>query len=203
MKQNIRKQTFKTLYEVADDQEGFFTAQQAIDAGFGEKNHAYHVKSGNWIREQRGIYRLANYPRSDRWDLILYYFWSRDRNDDPQGIYSHETAMSFYELSDLNPSKLHMTVPKGFRRTEVPKIIVLHYGLIPKTDLRKSGVLKFTTPFRTILDLITSNQSDEKFIQQGIKEGLHRGLLTKEELKDPRISGTVSEKLKSLLKGVI
>lgn len=29
---------------------------------------------------------------------------------------SHATALSLYDLSDVNPAKLHMTVPTGFRR---------------------------------------------------------------------------------------
>jgi predicted transcriptional regulator of viral defense system len=41
----------------------------------------------------------------------------------PQGIYSNETALSLNDLSDLHPSKLHMTVPPSFRRNEVPQEI--------------------------------------------------------------------------------
>ena len=58
------KEAARRLYEIAESQQGFFTAKQAIRAGFAEKVHAYHVKAGNWIREHRGIYRLAEFPRS-------------------------------------------------------------------------------------------------------------------------------------------
>jgi predicted transcriptional regulator of viral defense system len=44
-------------------------------------------------------------------------------------VYSHHTALSLYDLSDLNPSKLHMTVPMDFRRnSEIPGILVLHFA---------------------------------------------------------------------------
>ena len=106
----------RRLYEVARSQQGFFTTKQAIRAGFSEKVHTYHVKAGNWIREHRGIYRLAEFPTPERPDLMLWYLWSQNRQEVSQGPYSHETALSLHELSDVMPSKLHMTVPKTFRR---------------------------------------------------------------------------------------
>ena len=106
----------RNLFEIAEAQSGFFTTKQAKAAGFAEKTHPYHVKAGNWTREYRGIYRLVDFPSVERPDLVLWYLWSRGRDDVPRGVYSHETALSLYELSDANPSKLHMTVPMSFRR---------------------------------------------------------------------------------------
>jgi len=43
---------------------------------------------------------------------MLWYLWSQNRQEIPKGVYSHNTALSLHELSDLMPSKLHMTAPK-------------------------------------------------------------------------------------------
>src|SRR6267143_3275146 len=59
------KEAARRLYETAQSQQGFFTTKQAMRAGFAEKTHAYHVKVGNWIREHRGIYRLADFPTAE------------------------------------------------------------------------------------------------------------------------------------------
>ena len=56
----------RRLFEIADTQQGFFTTKQAKAAGFAENTHPYHVQVGNWIREHRGIYRLALFPSADR-----------------------------------------------------------------------------------------------------------------------------------------
>src|SRR5271155_4164505 len=56
------KEAARRLYEMAQSQQGFFTTKQATRAGFAEKTHSYHVNVGNWIREHRGIYRLADFP---------------------------------------------------------------------------------------------------------------------------------------------
>jgi hypothetical protein len=61
-----RKEAAKRLYEIAEDQQGFFTTKQAKATGFAENTHPYHVQAGNWIREHRGIYRLASFPRGER-----------------------------------------------------------------------------------------------------------------------------------------
>lgn len=113
----------RRLFEIAEVQQGFFTAKQAKAAGFAENTHPYHVQVGNWIREHRGIYRLALFPIAEHPDLVKWALWSRNRNEAPEGVYSHQTALSLYELSDLNPAKLHMTVATHFRRnSEIPGI---------------------------------------------------------------------------------
>ena len=72
-----RKEAAKRLYEIAEGQQGFFTTKQAKAAGFAENTHPYHVQAGNWIREHRGIYRLASFPRGERPDLMLWSLWGR------------------------------------------------------------------------------------------------------------------------------
>jgi Transcriptional regulator, AbiEi antitoxin len=79
------KEVARRLYEIAQSQQGFFTTKQATRAGFAEKTHAYHVKVGNWIREHRGIYRLADFPMAERPDLMLWYLWSQNRQEVLEG----------------------------------------------------------------------------------------------------------------------
>src|SRR5258706_9593569 len=106
------KEAARRLYETAQSQQGFFTTKQAIRGGLAEKTHAYHVKAGNWIRVHRGIYRLADFPPTERPDLMLWCLLSQNRREIPEGTYSHQNSLSLHEISDIMPSKLHMTVPK-------------------------------------------------------------------------------------------
>jgi len=56
----------------------------------------------------------------------------------PEGAYSHDTALSLHELSDIMPSKLHMTVPREFRRnSRIPEILVLHRAQSTPAKFRK------------------------------------------------------------------
>ncbi len=44
------REASRRLFEIAEQQQGFFTTKQAKAAGFAENTHPYHVKVGNWIR---------------------------------------------------------------------------------------------------------------------------------------------------------
>jgi hypothetical protein len=69
---NRRNKATTRLCETGQGQQGFFTTKQAKAAGYAENTHPYHVQAGNWVRENRGIYRLANFPESKRPDLMLW-----------------------------------------------------------------------------------------------------------------------------------
>jgi predicted transcriptional regulator of viral defense system len=177
------KEAARRLYKTAQSQQGFFTTKQAIQAGFAEKTHSYHVNVGNWIREHRGIYRLADFPTAERPDLMLWYLWSRNRKEVPEGTYSHDTALSLHELSDIMPSKLHMTVPKHFRRnSRIPEVLVLHRADLSENDIEQMQGVRVTRPLRTVLDLLQTGHVDRNLIRQAIDEAMRRGLITGKQI---------------------
>lgn len=117
----------RALVRLASAQGGFFTAKQAAAIGYTAPKRHYHVQAGNWLREHRGIFRLSLHPLPPRPDLVLWWLWSRNREDEPQGAFSHQTALSLHELSDGMPARIHMTVPSDFRRSApTPSALVLH-----------------------------------------------------------------------------
>ncbi|HXE30495.1 MAG TPA: type IV toxin-antitoxin system AbiEi family antitoxin domain-containing protein [Terriglobales bacterium] len=139
-KAGYRRAAAQRLFAIAELQQGFFTAKQAAQSGFAAQTHPYHVQAGNWVRERRGIYRLALFPATERPDLALWSLWSCNRNQNVEGVYSHQTALRLHGLSDLNPARLHMTVPRRFRRnSEVPRILVLHRADIPPGDIQAAA----------------------------------------------------------------
>lgn len=191
------------LFELVQDQQGFFTAKQAKAAGFAESTHPYHVQVGNWIREHRGIYRLAQFSPSDRPDLVLWALWSRNRREDIEGVYSHQTALSIHGLSDLNPTKLHMTVPIGFRRnTEIPAVLVLHYADLVESDVQTAQGFRLTRPLRTILDLISAGEVEQTFIRQALRQALDRGLVTRSQIRSAPITGQTRKIVADVLRQV-
>ena len=201
--QKERKEAAKRLYEMAEGQHGFFTTKQAKAAGFAENTHPYHVQAGNWIREHRGIYRLASFPRGERPDLMLWSLWSRNREEAGQGVYSHQTALSLYDLSDVMPAKLHMTVPKNFRRnSEIPRVLVLHFADLPQSDIGAVHGVRVTKPMRTILDLLEHGEVPLASLRQALREGLRRGLIRRSEIADARKRFTGDKQLRTFFQKV-
>lgn len=191
---------YDRLYEIAADQQGYFTTKQAIAAGYADNVHPFHVQAGNWIREHRGIYRLAKYPLGDRPDMVLWHLWSRNRSDAPQGVYSHETALSFYDLSDVNPAKLHMTVPPGFRRSgETPQILILHRGVVHKDDVELAQGFRVTRPLKTIADVLLDRSVQMDHVQQALMQAFRRGLITRANLESAaRIPAHIKKEIQEL-----
>ncbi len=193
----------RRLFEIAEAQQGFFTTKQAKAAGFAENTHPYHVQVGNWIREHRGIYRLALFPRAEHPDLVMWALWSRNRNEVIAGVYSHQTALSLYELSDLNPAKLYMTVPTHFRRNSaIPGILRLHYADLADEDIQTAQGFKYTRPLRTILDLIEADTVERTFLRQALRQALQRGLVTRSEIRRVRLSSAAQRVFEDLLRQV-
>lgn len=183
------RESSRQLYEFAEQQQGYFTTKQAKAAGFAENTHPYHVKAGNWLREHRGIYRLPMFPATERPDLALWALWSRNRKERIEGVYSHQTALSLHELSDLNPAKLHMTVPRAFRRNSlIPKILVLHRGDLSDLDVQGGSGYLFTKPLRTILDLLEENSLEEDLLVQAIRQAVDRGLFSVAQIRSMELS---------------
>lgn len=189
------------LFEIAENQQGYFTFQQAIAAGFSDKNHTYHVKTGDWVKVFRGIYRLAKYPIGEREELVLWFLWSRNRSNVPQGVYSYYTALDLYELSDYMPSKLHMTVPMGFRRmAKTPDILVLHRGMLYPDEVEMKQGYKVTTPLRTLIDVVEDDVLADDLLVQAIKDAKKKGLVTKHAIEtNKRCPAKVTKKLLKMM----
>lgn len=171
------------LYEVASEQQGFFTTKQALAAGYAARMHNYHVGTGAWIREHRGIYRLARFPATLEAQYVLWSLWSRSRTDVPQGVFSHQTALSIHELSDLNPTQLHMSVPTTFRRNSaLPAVLAFHRVDLPDTDIEQRQGFRLVRPLRAIADLLRDETESRDHLRQALRQALSRGLITRTEI---------------------
>lgn len=180
MDQNIKEQ----LFLVADRQQGYFTSQQAEECGYHRAHFSRFLKSGEWVKELRGIYRLGRYPIQDRSELVLWALWSRNKQGNPQGVWSYETALDIHELSDVMPPKMHMTVPPDFRRrSETPKVLCLHRGNLKKSDIEERQGYKVTTPLKTLIDVVEAETVADNFILQAMHQATQRGIILKKEIK--------------------
>lgn len=170
------------LFEIALAQQGYFTYQQTREAGYAKNASYFHAKAGNWIHDQHKIYHLAKFPPADRPDLVIWSLWSADRKGTIQGVYSHQTALALYEISDDNPVKLHLTVPPGFRKFHpIPEGIVLHKAEIADSDKRKMQGYFVTTPLKTIQDMLDANLMDSAEAKVVAKKAIQKGILSPDQ----------------------
>jgi len=183
----------KRLYEIAEQQAGYFTAAQAQDVGFSRPLLSYYTKTGRFSRIRHGIYRLVQFPASPYEDLFVA--WLRTG---PDSVISHESALVVYELSDVLPVEVHVIVPRTASRRR--KGIRLHTNRLETDEVTRRAGLPVTTVARTIADVIVSGLAQEQ-VEQAIREALRRGLITRERLLDQaaRRGGQVGQALERLL----
>lgn len=189
------------LFEIADRQQGYFTNAQAELCGFSRTNFHRYLSNREWVKEGRGIYRLTQYPITNRPELVLWSLWSRNKGGAAQGVWSYETALDIYELSDVMPAKMHMTVPKRFRkRAAIPKVLVLHFEDLAKEDIRFQQGYMVTSPLRTLIDIVESNRLSNDLISQALHDALHKGVVYREEIRDSDKNPIAIKKLMEFLK---
>ena len=99
------------LREVALDQYGYVTTAQAEEAGVTRHSLAALVKRNRLERIAHGLYRVSQVPET-RYDAFMgAVLWTGA----PEAVLSHETALDAYEVCDINPDKIHVSVKRGRR----------------------------------------------------------------------------------------
>jgi predicted transcriptional regulator of viral defense system len=170
------------LYQVASGQEGHITTQQGADAGYSPQLLRKHIQAGRIVRVRRGIYRLVHFPAGEHEELVVIWLWS-----ERQGVFSHQTALGLHGLSDVLPSKIHLSVPASWssRRLRVPTGVIMHHADVAKSERSWFGAVPATSPSRTLEDCAREKISPD-LLRQAAHDALARGLVGKRELGEVR-----------------
>ena len=187
----------QALYKVAAGQGGYFTAAQARAAGYEYSQQHYHCNRGNWQRVERGIFRLRDFPPGEREDLIRWSLWSRNQKGVPQAVISHDTALTVHNLSDVMPGRVHLTVPRGFRK-RLPAGCILHFASLTEEEIESRPGYSVTTPLRTLIDVAGSALSQEH-LDAAVREALERGLVFRSRLGTARCEPATRMRLERAL----
>lgn len=170
-----RNEKSDSLFAVAECQQGYFTSADAKRLGYDYPHQFFHVKRGNWVRVDHGIYRLKKFPAAPHEDLMRWWLWSHKK-----AVLSHETAAALFDLGDLLPVKIHLTVPPDFRKRP-SKSLILHKAKLHESEIEKRDGLPVTNPLRTILDLARSHLDDER-LEAVARDAILNGVASGKEL---------------------
>lgn len=194
---NIKKQK---LFETAVLQQGYFSAQQAVQAGFSYRMHSHYKQAGQWLEIDRGVFRLAQFPNSPDEDYVRLSLWSRDREGKPQAVISHDSALAIHGLSDVMTSKIHFTVPSTFRK-KTPKGCVVHKGIVSADEKELREGFFVTKPLRTIIDSAETNLSID-YLEQAIRESCDKGMLRIIDIVSADMSEKAKEKIRLIFRNM-
>lgn len=170
----MRTDLLRSLQARAFRQSGYFTAAQAREIGYSYQAQKYHVDAGNWVRVDRGLFRLPAWPSAPEDEFVRWTLWSGGR-----GVLSHESALRIHDLSDVDPAKIHMSVPAGFRATD--PMVTVHRADVPAEDREEHMGWSVTTVLRTLADVAGSAMSQE-FVDAAVNDALEREGVTRRRL---------------------
>lgn len=170
------------LYRLAESQTGYFTAKQALEAGMDRSTLRYHARpGGRYERVRRGLYRLRHFPESAQEHVIAAWLPLRDAG----GVVSHESALELYDLSDVIPEEVHISLPRR-KRGQRPRPGVRLHGLERPPSIseqRRIHGVPVTTPERSIVDSLETGAQPEQ-IEMAVSQALDRGLTTRRRLRE-------------------
>ncbi|GAA5150066.1 hypothetical protein GCM10025768_14240 [Microbacterium pseudoresistens] len=150
----------KELWDVALDQYGYVTERDARNLGAAPGELARLARRDKLDRVGHGIYRFPELPATERDEYMLAVLWANT----PGAALSHDTALAVYELCDINPDRIHVTVLKGHRvNKRGGDAYILHRAPLAESDF------SWWQGIRTV--------TEKTAIQQGIDTGVPVHLL--------------------------
>ncbi len=165
---------YTELLELAQDQHGYLRAEDARHAGFDPKRLVDYERRGIAERVAYGVYRMKGIPPDELDEYMRAALWPMGI-----GVLSHETALDLYELCDINPAGIDVTVPNGYRtHRPLPALYRLHHRDLTSEQVARLRGLPIVTPLRAILDGIGAHIRGE-LIEQAIQTAEQQSLITR------------------------
>jgi predicted transcriptional regulator of viral defense system len=158
------------VMEIINKNNGIITSKEAKAAGINNKVLQRLEKSGQLERLEHGLYMDPNQMKDE-------YFLTQYKCK--KGIFSHETALFFHDLTDRTPLQLMLTIPSGYN-TRLLKEKKKYKFFYISEKLLPIGRIKMETPFghkvnvynkeRTICDCLKKkDQLDLDIITEAVK----------------------------------
>lgn len=162
------------LRELALDQHGWVTTSQAVAHGVPQTELPRLAARHRIERVAHGVYRIPQVAATpyDNWALAVLWTGA------DEACLSHETALSAWNVSDVNPDRIHVTVRRGrrLRRAGGERYVIHRRDLRPDQRSWWQGIPITDLP-TTITDCIEGG-TPSYLIRQAVDRGGSTSLLS-------------------------
>ena len=160
----------KRILEMTSENKGYITSLQVTNEHIPRVYLKLLVESGLLEQSARGVYISPSVFDDEMFNLQTRF---------KKGVFSHETALFLYDLTDRTPVRYKMTFPAGYNTTSAKNENVITYYSIK--DRYEVGITTMTTPYgsevrvynkeRTLCDLLQKrSNTDIQVLTQAIKQ---------------------------------
>lgn len=170
------------LREEAFDKHGYIRRSEALRDGISPAALDMLVARGALERAAHGVYRDPVVPPTEHDGLHLAVLWTGIDT----ACLSHETALALYELSDLIPDSIHVTVPRKHRiRRRGGDRYQIHYEDLLPRQIGWAEQIPTVTPATAIAQCIDYG-TPTYLLRQALERAVGSGRLTTLETDDLR-----------------
>jgi predicted transcriptional regulator of viral defense system len=165
------------LREIAVDQYGFVTARQGEDVGVSVPSLSMMTKRGRLVRIARGLFRVPQVPATRFDPFMKALLWVGF----PEACLSHDSALDAWEISDINPDQIHMTIGARRRMTRaIPDGYVIHRQDLASNQVTWWEGIPTVTPSMAIRQCLESGVPTY-LIRQAIERSTRTGTVPASE----------------------
>lgn len=165
------------LRSIALNQYGYVTTAQAADVGVTRPALAMLKKRQRIERIAHGIYRIPQVPSTEYDKFMLAVLWTSAE----EAVLSHDTALDIYDICDINPTTIHITISKGRRITrQGSEGYTLHFEDMLPEDITWWEGIPIVCARKAIEQCIDAG-IPTYLLNQAIENALARGLILKNE----------------------
>jgi predicted transcriptional regulator of viral defense system len=167
------------LAELANEQYGLLTPDDARRLAIDPMNLVRMAERGQLERRANGVYRFPLTPVSPLDSFMEAVLWPRGM----RGVLSHETALNIYELSDVLPGTVDITVPRAHRiRRAAPPHCRIHHEDLRANQITAHQGIPIVKPAHAVRQGHRA-QLAPTLLARAIDRGRRNGRLTQRQAK--------------------
>jgi predicted transcriptional regulator of viral defense system len=168
---------YTQLAERAADRFGYVTRDDARDLGVPMDTLSKLAARGQLEHVGHGVYRVSLIPPSPLGPYMEATLWPYG----VPGVISHESALSLYEMSDVSPNRIHLTVPPEYRtHRAIPDLYVLHRERLTLDQLSSFEGIPIVTAATAARQCLAQHLR-RSLLEQAVDAGVEHGWLRRHE----------------------
>lgn len=165
------------LWDIAVDRFGYFTTKDAAALDIERLTVDKLVLRDKVERVAHGVYRFPELPATEYDPYMLAVLWTGV----PEACLSHDTALAAYDVCDINPDRIHVTVAKTRRiRRQGGQRYEVHYADLGDDEVGWWHRIR-TATLRTAIAQCVATGVPTYLLRQALQAGRARGALNAAE----------------------
>jgi hypothetical protein len=163
------------IQKIAKQQNGVICIAQAQRLGIQRHQIWWRVRSGEWVRELPGVWRLG--WAEPTW---MQKIWCASLRGGSEGMISHRAAAWLWELDGERLEAVDLSIPRQLR-SSVGWFVPHEIAPIPRQMRRTRNGVALTSPSRTLVDL--AGVLGREALREMVEQAFRRRIVSVPELR--------------------